>query len=167
MSSDVTVTPKERVNITYKAATGDAVEEQELPLKLLVLGDFKRREDEVPLNRRVPENVNKDNFNHVLAGMELSLDLKVTNKLVEGGSQDELPVGLKFETIRDFEPDRIAENVPELRQLLELRKALLMLKGPLGDVPAFRKAIQEVIGNPGKRESLLRELELFSGPSNS
>ncbi len=165
MSSDVTVTPKERVNITYKAATGDAVEEQELPLKLLVVGDFKQHEDSTQLNRRVPENINKNNFNSVMAGMDLSLKIKVPNRLVEGEGHEELGVALTFEGIRDFEPDRIAETVPEMRQLLELRRALLTLKGPLGDIPAFRKAIQEVIQNPEKREKLLKELELVTGPS--
>lgn len=165
MSSDVTVTPKERVNITYKAATGDAVEEQELPLKLLVVGDFKQHEDMTPFSRRVPENINKNNFNSVMDGMELSLKLKVPNRLVDGGEQGELGVDLAFNGIRDFEPDRIAEAVPEMRQLLELRRALLTLKGPLGDVPAFRKAIQEVIQNPEKREKLLKELEVVTGPA--
>lgn len=165
MSSDVTVTPKERVNITYKAATGGAVEEQELPLKLLVVGDFKQYEDATPFSRRVPENINKDNFNSVMRGMDLSLDIKVPNRLTEGEGQEELTVPLTFNGIRDFEPDRIAEAVPEMRQLLELRRALLTLKGPLGDVPAFRKAIQEVIQNPEKREKLLKELEVVTGPS--
>lgn len=159
MSSDVTVTPKERVNITYKAATGDAIEEQELPLKLLVVGDFKQHEDKTMLKRRVPENINKDNFNNVLSGMDLSLKLKVPNRMVEGDAQEELGVSLAFKGIRDFEPDRIAESVPQMRQLLELRRALLSLKGPLGDVPAFRRAIQDVIEDPAKREKLLKELE--------
>lgn len=159
MSSDVTITPKERVNITYKAATGDAVEEQELPLKLLVVGDFKQQPDSTLLKRRVPESINKDNFNSVLNGMGLGLKLKVPNKLAEGDGQEELGVNLAFKGIRDFEPDNIAEAVPELRQLLELRRALLTLKGPLGDVPAFRKAIQDVIQDPDKREKLLKELE--------
>ncbi|HKT99965.1 MAG TPA: type VI secretion system contractile sheath small subunit, partial [Paraburkholderia sp.] len=40
MASDGSVAPKERVNIVYRPATGDAKAEVELPLKLLVLGDF-------------------------------------------------------------------------------------------------------------------------------
>ena len=39
------VAPKERVNITYKPATGGAQEDVELPLKILMLGDFTGRAD--------------------------------------------------------------------------------------------------------------------------
>ena len=39
--SQSSVAPKERINIKYVPATGDQQAEVELPLKLLVTGDFK------------------------------------------------------------------------------------------------------------------------------
>ncbi len=60
------IAPKERVNITYKPATGDAKEEVELPLKLLVMGDFTLKEDDTMLEDREPISVDKNNFNDVL-----------------------------------------------------------------------------------------------------
>ncbi len=65
---------------------------------------------------------------------------------------------LKFESIRDFEPDSIVENVPELKQLIALRSALKALKGPLGNLPEFRKRIQEAVKDDGIRQRLLTEL---------
>ena len=52
MSKEGSVAPKERVNITYKPATGNAKEEVELPLKLLMLGDYTQRPDPTPLEDR-------------------------------------------------------------------------------------------------------------------
>jgi type VI secretion system protein ImpB len=60
----------------------------------------------------------------------------------------------------DFSPDSIARQVPELKKLIELREALVALKGPLGNVPSFRSKLQELLDNDSAREKLLAELEL-------
>ena len=159
MSKEGSVAPKERVNIVYKPATGDAQEQVELPLKQLVIGDFTLKESDVPLDERKPIQVDKDNFNDVLKGQGLELNLSVPNRLSENADEDEqLAVSLKFEKLRDFEPDAIVQQVPELRQLVELREALKALKGPLGNLPEFRKKLQALIQDEGARERLLSEL---------
>lgn len=157
MSNDGSVAPKERVNITYKPATGDAQEEVELPLKLLVVGDFTQQQDDRPIEDRKPINVDKDNYEQVLKAQNLSLDLSVPNKL-EPDSEDNLAVNLKFESLRDFEPDALVEKVPELKEIIELRNALKALKGPLGNVPDFRKKLQALVQDEDTRAKLLAEL---------
>ena len=69
-------------------------------------------------------------------------------------------VDLKFNTLRDFRPEGLAEQVPELRELLRLRNALTALKGPLigGNVPQFRKRLLDALRDPDKRSRLMREL---------
>ena len=52
MAKDGSVAPKERINITFKPAVGGAQEDVELPLKLLVLGDFSLRADIVVVPKR-------------------------------------------------------------------------------------------------------------------
>ncbi|MGE8589102.1 MAG: type VI secretion system contractile sheath small subunit [Alcaligenes sp.] len=158
MANEGSVAPKERVNIVYKPATGDAQEQVELPLKQLVLGDFTLQETETPLDERKPIQVDKDNFNDVLKAQNLNLTLSVPNRLAEGESDEAIPVSLKFENLRDFEPDALVSQVPELRQLIELREALKALKGPLGNLPEFRKKLQALIQDEGARERLLGEL---------
>ena len=69
-----------------------------------------------------------------------------------------MAVKLKFETLKDMEPEAVAKQVPELKKLLELRDALTALKGPLGNVPAFRKKIQSLVTDPAAKEKLLKEL---------
>lgn len=158
MAKEVSVAPKERVNIKFKPATGNAKEEVELPLKLLMVGDFTGRPDDRPVEERALADVNKDNFDEVLKSQELKLDLAVSNKLDDAPDAPEVRANLTFEKLKDFEPEAVARQVPELRKLLELRETLVALKGPLGNVPAFRKAIQSVLEDDAAREKLLKEL---------
>lgn len=160
MSKEGSVAPQERVNITYKAATGDAKEEVELPLKILAMGDYTGRRDERAVEDRKPINVDKDNFNQVMTEQNLGVSINVADKLSGEGGGGEMALSLKFKTLKDFEPEGIAEQVPELRRLLELRSALTALKGPLGNIPAFRKKIQGILGDEGARGQLMKELGL-------
>jgi type VI secretion system protein ImpB len=153
------VAPKERVNITYKPATGNAKEEVELPLKMLMLGDYTQRPDPRPLEDRKPINVDKDNFQKVMAEQKLNVTFNVKDQLSEE-SENELTVNLKFRRLSDMEPEAIANQVPELKKLLDLRAALTALKGPLGNEKAFRNKIQQILGDPGQRNKLIQELGL-------
>jgi type VI secretion system protein ImpB len=159
MSKEASVAPKERVNIVYRPATGDAEEEVELPLKVMVMGDFTGRSDDTPLEDRKAVNIDKDNFNSVLEAQDLKLETTVRNKLSED-PEEEMGVSLDFKGIKDFEPDAIIRKVPELAKLMELRDALKAVKGPLGNVPAFRKKIGELVQDEGSRARLLKELGL-------
>ena len=159
MAKEGSVAPKERVNIVYRPATGDAKEEVELPLKLLIMGDFTLRPDDRMVEEREPVNIDKDNFNEVLKAQNLSLDLTIPNKLSED-PEAETSVSLKFESIKDFDPEAIARKTPELNRLLELREALASLKGPMSNRPEFRKKIQELVKDEAARQQLLKELKL-------
>lgn len=159
MSREQSVAPKERVNITYKPATGNAKEDVELPLKLLMLGDYTGRPDPRPLEDRKPINVDKDNFQKVMSEQKLSLAFNVKNRLSEN-EDDELTVNLKFRRLSDMEPEAIANQIPELKKLLDLRAALTALKGPLGNEKAFRNKIQQILSDPAQRNRLVTELGL-------
>lgn len=159
MGKDASVAPKERINITYVPATGDQQEQVELPLKMMVVGDFTGRADERSVEERDVIDINKDNFNEVMQGQAPSVSVSVPNTL-SGEEGDELSVDLAFNKIRDFEPEQIARQVPELNKLLELREALVALKGPLGNVPAFRKKIRDLLDDEASREKLLAELNV-------
>ncbi len=165
MAKDGSVAPRERVNIVYKPATGGAQEEKELPLKLLVMGDFTLSNDDTPLEERKPINIDKDNFNDVMKGQKIAVDVNVKNTLT-GKDGDELSASLKFNTLKDFDPDAVARQVPELNKMLQLREALAALKGPLGNFPAFRKKIQEIVGDDATREKILKEIGAGEGAAD-
>ncbi len=158
MAKEGSVAPQERINITYKSSVNGAQEEVELPLKMLFLGDYTGKADPRPLEDRKPINVDKDNFEQVLREQNLGLEVSVPNKLSEQGG--ELNVALSFKALKDFGPDALVEQVPELKRLMELRTALTALKGPLGNDREFRKKIQGLVSDEGSRKQLLEELGL-------
>ncbi len=86
----------------------------------------------------------------------VSLDVNVTDTLDE--ENDEMPVHLEFKSMKDLSPDNVARQVPALESMLEMRRALLALKGPLGNVPAFRKAIQKILADDETRAVIMQEL---------
>lgn len=160
MAKEGSVAPKERINVTFRPDTNGAQEEIELPLKLMVLGDFTQRADDRKIEERKPIAIDKHNFDEVLAKQELNLSFSVPNRLQEDAASEDLAVGLKINSMKDFNPASLVEQVPELRRLMELRDALVALKGPLGNVPAFRKAIESVLSDDDSRERILNELGL-------
>lgn len=157
MSKDASVAPKERVNIVYRPAEGAAREEVELPMKLLVLGEFTGSQDDSPIEKREPVSINKDNFDDVMKAQKVSLQFEVPDQLT-GNPDDHLSIDLKLQALSDFGPAAVVEQVPELKRILELREALRSLKGPLANIPDFRRKIQELIGDDSTRTKLLTEI---------
>lgn len=159
MANEGSVAPPERINIKYKPSTGDAKEEIELPLKMLFLGDYTGRPDPRALEDRKPINVDKDNFDQVLGEQNLGLNMSV-NETLSGTEGASLNVNLKFKKLSDFGPEAVAQQVPELKKMIELRETLTALKGPLGNTPAFRRKIQDLLADNTKRDQLMKELGL-------
>lgn len=157
----MSVAPKERINIKYVPATGGQQAEIELPMTMMVIGNMKGRVEDTPIEERLTVSIDKNNFSSVMKESGLELNFSVQNRLEEG-SQDELPVKLQFASMADFAPDSIANQVPELQKLLGLREALVALKGPLGNIPAFRNRLQDLLSSDEAREQLLKELDLVA-----
>src|SRR5262249_40467397 len=115
---------KPRVHITYQVETEGAVVEKELPFVVGVLGDFSGNPTQPlkPLKDRKFVQIDRDNFNEVMARMPPGLNMKVENTLANDGSQ--MAVQLKFNSIEDFEPGRVVNQVEPLKKLLETRDKL-------------------------------------------
>ena len=148
--------PPARVNLFLEVAKGDAKERVELPMRMLVMGDFTGREDGTPLEDREVINLNKDNFENVLRSQELGVQTAVPNTLAGEG---DLAVDLTFDSMKAFEPDQIAKQVPELSRLLATRNLLQDLRNRLISAADFRKQIESVINDPEARDRLLAELD--------
>ncbi|TVQ33626.1 MAG: type VI secretion system contractile sheath small subunit [Phycisphaeraceae bacterium] len=157
-SKDVSVAPKERVNITYKSAVSGEPE-KELPLKFLVLGDFTGRRDDRSLADRDVMGINKNNFDQVMAGLAPSVTVTVPDKL-SNDPQALRSVTVRASSMKDFSPAAIAESDDALRRVLEVRKALVFLKGPLGNAPAFRKRLEAILNDSELVNQLMNELKL-------
>ena len=149
-----------RVQITYDVEVGGAIELKELPFVLGVLGDFVGKPDE-PLpalkNRKFVE-IDPDNFNNVLAGMKPRLAFSTENKLQDDGSK--LGVELKFNSIEDFEPDNIVQQVDPLRKLVEARQKLSDLRSKMDGNEKLENMLNDVISNTDKQKELSSALGL-------
>ncbi|AJD06389.1 type VI secretion system contractile sheath small subunit [Campylobacter lari] len=154
--SDGSSAPKERINITYKAKTNGQNAEIELPLKLMVMANLTGK-NEQNLEDREIVSINKINFNQVMQKLDIKTQFNVKNTL--GGGAEELDINLKISSMKDFSPDNIAQQVPELNKLMRLREALMALKGPMGNIPNFRKAVLEALKNEKTKEQLLLEIK--------
>ncbi|EAH4467088.1 type VI secretion system contractile sheath small subunit [Campylobacter coli] len=154
--SDGSYAPKERINITYKAKTNGQNEDVELPLKLMVMANLKGK-NETPLEEREILQINKINFDQVMRKLNITTSFSVKNTL--GTGAEELDVKLNIASMKDFSPDNLARQIPELNKLLQLREALMALKGPMGNIPDFRKAVLEALKNEKTKEKLLLEIK--------
>jgi len=151
--------PPSRVNIKYVKATDGAQEEVELPLKLLLLGDYTLKADDTPLEERKKLNINKDNFEAVMKDQDLSLSLNVSNKLAPGEEGDEMKVDLKLDSMKSFDPESIVRQIPEMNTMLEIRELLKDLKARVVNNRQFRKALEKVIKDKDQLEAITAELD--------
>ncbi len=154
--SDGSNAPKERINISYKAKTNGVSADVELPLKLMVMSNFTGDTNKIPLEEREPVSINKVNFNKVMEQMGITADFTVKNTI--SPNADEMNINLNIKSMGDFSPDSIVKQVPELKKLMALREALTALKGPMGNVPEFRKKLLSILNDAEKKEQLMLEI---------
>jgi type VI secretion system protein ImpB len=149
---------KPRVHITYQVETEGAELEKELPFVVGVLGDFSGNPTEPlkPLKDRKFIQIDRDNFNEVLARMTPGLNIKVQNTLKGDGS--EMAVQLKFNSLEDFEPDAIVQQVEPLRQLQETREKLRDLLTKVDRSEDLEAVLERVLKNTDELKKLQADL---------
>lgn len=146
-----------RVHITYDVEIGDAIEKKEIPFVVGVLGDFSGKPDEpLPkLKDRKFVEIDRDNFDNVLAGMKPRLAFRVDNKLAEDNSQ--IAVELRFKSLDDFHPEQVAQKIDPVRKLLEARRKLSDLVNKLDGNDRLDELLQSVITSTESLEKLAKE----------
>ncbi len=157
---------KPRVHITYDVETEGAMETRELPFVVGVLGDFSGNPTQPlkPFGDRKFIQIDRDNFNDVMARLTPGVNLRVENTLQGDGS--EMAVQLKFNSMDDFEPANVVNQVEPLRKLLETRNKLRDLTTKMDVSPELEKLLEDVIENADNLKKLAGELEK-TGPGQS
>jgi type VI secretion system protein ImpB len=151
-----------RVHITYDVETGGAIETKEWPFVMGVFGDFTGMPEQ-PLPRlkdRKFVEIGPDNFDSVLAAMKPHLQLKVENKLSENADAGQLGVDLRFHSLEDFEPAKVAQQIKPLKELLDLRTKLSDLRGTLQGNDKLDEVLQETLRNTEKLGRLKSEVQV-------
>ena len=151
---------KPRVHITYEVETEGAEILRELPFIVGIIGDFSGDPTQPlrPLSERKFIQIDRDNFNEVMARMTPGLNLRVDNKLSDDGSQ--MAVSLKFNSIDDFEPARVAEQVPALKALIETRNKLRDLMSKVDRSEQLESLLEQILTNEDELKSLSGQLGL-------
>jgi type VI secretion system protein ImpB len=151
---------KPRVHITYDVETEGAEVLRELPFVVGIMGDFSGDPTQPlrPLAERKFIQIDRDNFNEVMARMTPGLNIRVDNKLADDGTQ--MAVQLKFNSIEDFEPARVAEQVPALKALLETRNKLRDLMSKVDRSEELENLLEQILKNENELKSLSGELGL-------
>ena len=149
---------KPRVHITYEVETEGAQILRELPFVMGIMGDFSGDPTAPlrPLSERKFIQIDRDNFNDVMARMTPGLNIRVANKLADDGG--EMAVQLKFNSLEDFEPARVAEQVPALKALLETRNKLRDLMSKVDRSEQLESLLEQILKNETELKALSGEL---------
>ncbi|MCK2178061.1 type VI secretion system contractile sheath small subunit [Enterobacter asburiae] len=132
-----------RVQITYDVEIGDATEAKELPLVIGVMGDFTESKDS--LRDRKFISIDKDNFDEIMTSMMPTADFQVESVLP--GKEGVMAVSLTFNSMEDFSPARIANQVEPLSKLLELREQLSDLRNRVASNERLKEQLSEILQN--------------------
>lgn len=147
-----------RVQITYDVETNGALQQVELPFVVGVMADLsgQPREALKPLKERKFVQIDRDNFDDVLAKSAPRLAMRVQNKLTDENSQ--LNVELNFKSMADFEPAQVAEQVAPLKELLEMRQKLSQLLTKMEGNDKLEQLLADVLANTTKAEALAQAM---------
>lgn len=150
---------RDRVNLVYR--DNETKEEKELPLRILVIGDYQGFEDDRPLDERKPIKIDNRNLGAVMAEQRLRLRFNCPNALSED-AEDTLPLDLRFASFSDFGPEWIAQQVPELRTLVDTRRNLTELKAYFDLTPSIITRLKQALAAPENRAHLRCELGIWA-----
>ncbi len=149
---------KPRVHITYDIETEGAAIVRELPFVVGVMGDYAGDPTEPikPIAERKFVQIDRDNFNDVMSRVAPGLNIKVDNTLA--GDDTQMAVNLKFKSMDDFDPARVAEQVPALKAMLETRSRLRDLASKADLSEELEGLLEEVLQDRSKLDKLSAEL---------
>jgi type VI secretion system protein ImpB len=149
-----------RVHITYDVEVGGATETKELPFVVGVMGEFTGNPaDQLPRVRdRKFVQVDRDNYDQVMAGMKPRLVMRVPNRLSPDGGT--MSVELNFRETEDFHPDRLVQQIEPMRKLVELRQNLNDLLAKMDGNDRLGDLLEEILQNADTQKLLGAELGL-------
>lgn len=143
-----------RVQIAYDVEHYGSPTTIELPFVMGVMADLAgksetREAQKAPTDRSFVE-VDAGRFNKYMEALSPRVKARVKNTLpgkTGEETDDEMFVDLSFKTMGDFSPDKIAEQVPALAELLAMRRQLEELLGYMDGKVNAEKRIAQLLSN--------------------
>lgn len=150
--------PPARINLKLDVGKGDSKKKVELPFKMLVMGDFSSKKQDERVVDREKIDINKNNFEQVMAGMDLSLNYVADDKL-SGQEEKGVSVNLKIDSMKSFNPENVAKSIPSISRLLAARNLVKDLKSNILDNREFRKRLELILKDQQATQTLMEQLK--------
>lgn len=144
-----------RVQIKYDVETEGEEPILELPFVVGVMADLSGMpaDEKKALKKRQFTGITRDNFNSVMAAAAPRVAFQVPNLLTDN-KDEQLNVELLFKQMNDFDPGRVAEQVPVLNELLKMRRQLSEMLNKLDGNDQLEKLLKEVMENTNKLQAV-------------
>jgi type VI secretion system protein ImpB len=155
---------KSRITLIYNTVVNGEPMPKELPLRLMVMGDMSKgssKDRKVKLAERGIRNFDGSNTNDVIKDMDISLSLNVLNR-IDPSKEETINVHLPIEEIDSFSPEKVAQNIPKVRALLQLKQLLKEGLSAVGNMPAFAEALKQVYSDREAYDAFKKTLEPLS-----
>lgn len=148
--------PRSRVNIALELDTNGASQKSELPLKMLVVGDYSNGKNYTEFAERERIMVDKNNLEQVLKDIAPKANFQVPDKI---SGEGEIGINLTFDNFKSFEPENVAAQIPELNKMMAMRNLLRDLKSNLLDNSVLRKELERILQNKPELSELKLKLD--------
>jgi type VI secretion system protein ImpB len=160
-----------RVQVTYDLELGGAIQKKELPLVVGILADLAGKQENPlpPVKARKFVEIDRDNFNDVMASIAPRLAFPVDNRLKDGENSEDggkLNVELRFRRLDDLRPESIVQQIEPLRKLFEARQRLNDLVGKLDGNDDLDLLLQDIAANTDSQQKIKEATKPEGGNTN-
>lgn len=155
--------PKSRITLTYKTEVDGEPAVVDLPLRLMVLGDFSNgssKDRKVDLDERNLRSLNGSNIGEIMRDMGIKLDMVVPDKINPEGQ--DMRVNLNIENLNSFSPEEVAKQVPQLRSLLLLKKLLEEIQSNVANKKEFAALLNKLFSSEALLSQMKEKLQKYS-----
>ena len=155
--------PKSRLTLTYRTEINGQPETVNLPLRLLVMGDFSlgtSKDRKIDFEERKLRPIDGGNLSSIMKDMKMSLKMNVENK-IDPDKASEIEMELPIDSLKSFSPDEIVKHVAKLKALTLLKKLLLEAESNISNKKAFQKLLSDLYSNEEAFKKVLEELKPF------
>lgn len=153
--------PKSRLTLTYRTDVQGKKKDVQLPFRLVVMGNLSNgtstdRRNQPDLDQRDIRTLDGTNLNEVMGNMDMKLSLQVENRIEPGGT---IPVELPVDSMKSFEPANIAQQIPQVRSLLLIKKLLLEVQANMDNRKTFRQKLRALAKDDAHVTALITQLD--------
>ncbi|MFT6990073.1 MAG: type VI secretion system protein ImpB [Paraglaciecola sp.] len=143
--------PKSRLTLRYRTEINGEPEDIELPLRLLVLGDFSgTHTPKAAFDERKILNFNGKNLNSIMEKMAIKL------QVIDSAEERHT---ISIENVNSFLPGHIIKSIPAMDEMVKAKKLLNALLSSINNSSKFRNALTSILDNPDSLTLLQNKME--------